>query len=616
MPCVATQVPAVDEIDIAALREKYRHERDRRLRPQVCGQFVKSAAEFSVAYEADPHTPKTEREPLVEPLDVVVLGGGFSGLMAGVHLRNAGVSSLRHVEHAADFGGVWYWNRYPGVQCDNDAYCYLPLLEETGAMPSKKFLDGHEIQQHCRHIGERYGLYESALFHTRVTSLTWDEAALRWRVATDRGDLLSARFVVMCGGPLNRPKLPGIPGIHNFSGKIFHTARWDYDYTGGEWGDPVLDRLADKRVAIVGTGATAIQAIPFLGRYAKHLTVLQRTPPSVDERPNPPTDPAWAASLEPGWQAKRQRNFHRAAVEGLRRGDEDLISDIWTEINRNLAAELDAEGWPELDIPSFMARREMMDFRVMERLRRRIEAIVRDRDTAEALKPWFNFNCKRPLSNNEYYATFNRPNVTLIDVSGTRGVERMTARGFVADGVEHEIDCLVCASGFEVTSDLDRRWAIDAIEGRDGLSLYAHWADGYRTFHGMMTHGFPNLFFTGYTQGGFFATTTEQFSRQGHHIAHIVAEAVGRGIAAVEPTEEAQDGWVEELRSSAIDISSLQNECTPGYFNNDGDQSRKRWYLGETYGPGWDAFQTLLAEWRTKGIFEGLLTIREVETAR
>jgi cation diffusion facilitator CzcD-associated flavoprotein CzcO len=606
MTCKPTTVPATEELDIAAIRERYRHERLRRMRPEGQGQYIKAEAEFAETYEADPHMPVVPRAPLDEDIDVAVLGAGWSGIMAGVHLRNAGVTSFRHIEHAGDFGGVWYWNRYPGIQCDNDAYCYLPLLEETGYIPSKKFTDGFEIQAHAQRVAKHYDLYGGALFHTLIRSLKWDELIHRWRIETNRGDDIRARFVVMCGGPLNKPKLPGIPGIRGFKGKLFHTARWDYDYTGGTWERPALEKLRDKRVAIVGTGATAIQAIPHLAKYAKQLYVLQRTPPSVDERPNPPTDPDWIKSLQPGWQNERQRNFHDGAVQGLAPGQEDMICDIWTEINRNLAVEFERDGAPQ-SIEEYMARREVMDFKVMERLRRRVQSIVEDTATAEALKPWFNFNCKRPLSSNEYYAAFNGPNVKLIDVSGSRGVERMTENGFAHEGVEYEIDCLVCASGFEVTSDLDRRWGIRAIEGRDGQSLYKHWSDGYRTLHGVMTHGFPNQFFTGYVQGGFFATTTHQFSRQGYHIAHIVKAALDRGLTAVEPSLEAQEEWVTLLRSTAIDVSKLQQECPPSYFNNDGDTSQKRWYLGESYGPGWDAFEQITDDWRLAGNMPGLV---------
>lgn len=605
MACQPTQIPPPGEIDIEALRERYRQERLRRLRPEGQNQYVKAEADFAAAYVDDPHMEVRPRGPLDEDIDVAVLGAGWSGIMAGVHLRNAGVTNFRHIEHAGDFGGVWYWNRYPGIQCDNDAYCYLPMLEETGFVPTKKFSDGYEIQEHCQRVAKQYGLYEGALFHTLVHSLRWDETIDRWRIETNRGDDIRARFVIMCGGPLNKPKLPGIPGIRDFKGKLFHTARWDYEYTGGEWRNPVLDRLADKRVAIVGTGATAIQAIPYLAKYAKQLYVIQRTPSSVDERPNPPTDPAWIKTLEPGWQYARMQNFHNSAVQGLQPGEPDQICDIWTEINRNLSAEFDRDGWPQSP-EEYMAKRNVMDFRVMERMRRRVESIVKDPATAEALKPWFNFNCKRPLSNDDYYPAFNQPNVKLIDVSGTRGLERMTEHGFVHEGEEYEIDCLIAASGFEVTSDLDRRWGIKTIEGRGGQSLYTYWADGYRTLHGVMTHGFPNQFFTGYVQGGFFATTTHQFGRQGYHIAYIIKEALARDVTRVEPTLQAQDDWVDLIRSTAIDISFLQHECPPSYFNNDGDTSKNRWYLGESYGPGWDAFEKIVADWREQGDMAGL----------
>lgn len=614
MPYRATDVPSPEEIDIPATRAKYKIEKERRMRPEGQTQYVQPTGEFSHEYQGDPHTPVVAREPITRETDVAVLGGGFSGILAGVALRKAGVDDFCNIDHAGDFGGVWYWNRYPGIQCDNDAYCYLPMLEEMGFMPSQKFSNGSEIYQYCQQIAERFKLYDNALFHTLIQGLRWDAQINRWRIKTDKGDDIRARFVIMANGLLNIPKLPGIPGIHEFKGKMFHTARWEYDYSGGSYENPVLDKLADKRVAIVGTGATAIQAIPKLGRYAKHLHVLQRTPSTVDIRRNPPTDPDWAKSLEPGWQEQRIANFQHAAVEGqLAPGEPDLVEDFWTEISRNMAAEFEAEGWPELTLEQFMERREMMDFRVMERLRRRVESIIEDPATAEALKPYYRFLCKRPLSNEEYLETFNRPNVSLVDVSESRGVERMTETGFIHQGKEYKIDCMIFASGFEVTSDLDRRWGFDEVTGRDGLSLYEHWGEGYKTLHGMMTHGFPNQFFIGYYQGGLNGTTTHQYGRQGHHIAYIIKEALERGAVAVEPTERAQDEWVRHIRETAIDISAFQQECPPSYFNNEGrpeldseGKLRLRWYLGETYGLGWDAFEDLLESWRQNGELAGL----------
>jgi cyclohexanone monooxygenase len=588
------------------MRERYRRERDKRIRIEGQKQYVRPIGDFADNYEADPHMRVVRRGPLSEDIDVAILGAGWSGVLAAHHLMQAGINSLRNIDHAGGFGGVWYWNRYPGLQCDNDAYCYLPLLEETGFIPSKKFSDGSEIREYCESVAKRFGFYDKALFHTLVTAMRWDEEIKRWRVSTNRGDEIRARFVIMANGLLNIPKLPGIPGIHDFKGRMFHSARWDYEYTGGSTQNPMLTKLADKRVAIIGTGATAIQAIPYLGRYAQQLFVIQRTPSTVDERPNPPTDPDWVKTLKPGWQKERQANFHRAAMEFLSPGEPDLICDIWTEISRNLAAELKAEGSPQLSFEEFMARREKVDYRVMERLRRRAESIVNDPETAEALKPWYRFLCKRPLSNDDFYPTFNRPNVKLIDVSATKGVERMTETGFVAHGVEYPVDCMILASGFEVTSDLDRRWGINVIEGRDGRSIYRHWADGPKTLHGVMTHGFPNQFYIGYIQGGLNASTTEQFGRQGYHAAYVISAALQRGIKSVEPSEEAQDAYVRHFSEVEFDTSQFQRECTPSYFTNEG-QVKAPWALLRSYGPGWAAFQKLLEDWRNKGDLQGLI---------
>ena len=611
MRCSPSQVPEAAELDIDQLKARYRQQRDRRIRSDGQQQYQRTSGSDDGTYAHDPHQSVTPREAIHEDLEVAVLGAGWSGLLTSVHLRKAGVAQIRNIDHAGDFGGVWYWNRYPGVQCDNDAYCYLPMLEEMGFMPSQKFCDGHEIYRYCQSIARRFDLYENALFHTRVTALRWDESIRRWQVSTNRGDEIRARFVVMANGGLNIPKLPAIPGLSEYAGKVFHTARWDYGYTGGSHTEPELSRLGDKRVAIVGTGATAVQAIPALAHHAKQLYVLQRTPSAVDHRPNPKTDINWSASLSPGWQQARIANFHRFAIAGPLPGEQDLICDFWTEINRNLNEELLAEGI-ELSLEDYLARREVMDYRVMERLRRRIATMVDDPKNVSMLTPWFRFFCKRPLSSNAYYPVFNRDNVSLFDVSATQGVERVTANGFVVDDVEYAVDCIIFASGFEVTSDLDRRWGIDVITGRDGQSLYTHWDDGYTTYHGMATRGFPNLLFVGFYQGGFNATTTETYNRQGEHIAYIVREALSCGVTALEPELAAEAEWVTHVRATAFDVSDLQRECTPSYFNNEGQahigkdgKPRHRWYLGEAYGPGWDAFQQLLGEWREQGDLRG-----------
>lgn len=605
--CGPTNTP--DDIDIDALREKYAAERAKRLRPEGDRQYLELKGDFADFYEVDPYTTATERDPVIENAEVVILGGGFAGLLAGAYLKKAGVEGVRVIEMAGDFGGVWYWNRFPGIQCDNDAYCYIPLLEELGFMPSKKFADGAEIFQHCRNIGKHFGLYDGALFSTQVRDMRWDESVKRWRIGTDRGDDIRARFVVMAQGSYNRPKLPDIPGIKDFAGHVFHSARWDYDYTGGD-ATGGLDKLADKRVALVGTGATGVQLVPHLGRDAKQLYVFQRTPSSVDDRKNTPTDPKWAAALQPGWQEERKRNFHNwSPFVGVVFGEPDLVCDFWTELGRNMTARIAASEDPAaLSIEQIMAIREEEDFKIMERLRRRIAGIVSDPATAEALKPYYRFMCKRPCSSEEYLSAFNLPNVTLVDVSESKGVERLTEMGIVADGVEYEVDCVIFASGFEISTEISRRYAVDTIEGRDGLSLFEYWHDSYKTLHGITSRGFPNMFFTGFIQGGVSANTTAMFEQQAKHIAYILAEAQKRGATTVEPGQEGQDAWVSTVRELAIDNSAFELTCTPGYYNNEGRGGAEGngSFLGDFYSPGFYAFDEVLQNWRDNGDLAGL----------
>lgn len=606
--CQPTDIPPFAEIDVDAVLEKYAYERDRRLRPEGQDQYLEPGGAFADICDTDPHMPVQPREALDEDLDVLILGAGFGGVLTGYHLKQAGITTFRTVDHAGDFGGCWYWNRYPGVECDNVSYVYFPLLEEMGYMPTRKFAPGYEIREYIQSIARKAGLYKSALFHTRVTALRWDESILRWRVSTNRGDDIRSRFVVMCTGPLNKPKLPGIPGLTKFRGKIFHSSRWDYEYSGGSQEDPQLTRLADRRVAVIGTGASSIQIVPYLGRYAKQVYVIQRTPSSVDARDNTETDPEWVKTLKPGWHQQMLRNFQHGLWEGLERDEPDLICDIWTEIGRNIRHHREQAGWPDLTVDQMLALRAEHDHRTMERLRRRVEALVEDKDTAERLKPYYRFLCKRPCSNDFYYQTFNRPNVQLLDVSETRGIEALTQNGFVHQGRKYEVDCIILASGYEQTSELKKRWALDAVEGRDGLSIYDHWADGYQTLHGMTSHGFPNQFFIGFIQGAVHASTTETWNRQAIHIAYLIKRALEGGIRMLEPTREAQERWVKHLHDTEVDVETFQRQCTPGYYNNEGG-AQFRYFLGEAYGPGPYAFWVMLEQWRSDGRLEGFTQV-------
>ena len=605
--------PDVTPERIEEMHAKYLRERDRRIKKDHNEQYIPASGKWKDAYETDPYTPVAPREPITGETDVVILGAGYCGMMVAAQLKKAGIDDFYNVDHGGNFGGTWYWNRYPGLQCDNDSMVYMPLLEETGYMPSKKFCEGYEIHDHCQMIADTFGLRENALFHTMIENLKWDPAINRWHVGTNRGDDIKARFVVMAMGPLNKPKLPGIPGIDTFKGKIFHTARWDYDYTGGEWRDPTLDKLADKKVAIIGTGATAIQVVPYLAKYAGHTYVVQRTPSTIDQRRNRPTDPEWFKAQEPGWQEQRVRNFHRFVFDMPEQGEPDMIEDIWTEVTRNVCAEREAEGWTDLTPEEFAERRLVWDYRVMERLRNRVDELVDDPATAEALKPYYRYQCKRPASNDDFYPCFNQDNVDLIDVAETRGLEALTENGFMYKGKEYECDCIILASGYEVTSDLDRRWGIETIEGENGLSIYDYWREGFQTFQGMTAHNFPNMFFTGFTQASFNASNSKTFIDQGFHIGYIASEALKRGAVRVEPTQEAQDAYIAHLRSIAVDNSEYVTECTPSYFNNEGDETKKRHIFGEPWGEGYYAFMEFLEQWRAEGKLEGLELTREPE---
>ncbi|HEX7946764.1 MAG TPA: NAD(P)/FAD-dependent oxidoreductase [Phenylobacterium sp.] len=590
--------------DPDALREKYRQERDKRLRADGEAQYVELSGPFARYAEDDPYAdPGFTRAPLTDEVEVAIIGGGFSGLLASARLREQGVDDFRIIEAGGDFGGTWYWNRYPGAQCDIESYCYLPLLEELGYIPKEKYSYVGEIFEHSQRIGKAYSLYDVACFQTRVNALAWDEGLKRWHIRTNRGDDMKARFVIMALGTASRAKLPGIPGLETFEGHSFHTSRWDYAYTGGDTTGG-LTKLADKRVAVIGTGATAIQCVPYVGKHAEHLYVFQRTPSSVDLRGNKPTDDAWAQALQPGWQRARRHNF-ADIVEG-RPFQEDLVNDGWTDIFRSLAAGIrDAIARGEKLSPEEAARQaELGDFAKMNKIRARVDETVTNPAAAEALKPWYRQFCKRPTFNDEFLPTFNRPNVTLVDVSEAKGVERITPTGVVANGVEYPVDCIIYASGFEISTAFKRRVGFE-ITGRDGLSLYDYYKDGFRTLHGHSSRGFPNWFYIGIGQNGLSVNMTAMFDDQARHIAYIIKEARARGATTVEPTAEAEEAWVEVIRSVAIANRDFQNACTPGYYNNEGGE-RSGGLNGQTYTPGINKFNALLAEWREAGDLAGL----------
>ena len=586
--------------DPDALRERYAAERDKRLRAEGNEQYIEMKGEYA-HYLKDPYIAETiERDALTEEVDVVLIGGGFGGLQAGARLRQAGVKDIRIIEKGGDFGGTWYWNRYPGAQCDIEAYCYLPLLEELDYIPKEKYSYAREILAHSSNIGRHFDLYDSALFQTEVTGLEWDETDRRWIVSTNRGDALRARFVSMANGPLHRAKLPGLPGIGSFKGHSFHTSRWDYDYTGGG-PDGNLDKLSDKVVGIIGTGATAIQCVPFLGEGAKQLYVFQRTPSTVDVRGNSPTDPEWAKGLDEGWQKERMENFN-ALISGVPQ-EVDLVDDGWTDLIGKMMSNFQkARQGENMNVAEVM---EMANFEKMEEIRARVDSLVDDPDTAEKLKPYYKMFCKRPTFNDDYLPTFNRANVELVDTDG-QGVERITEKGVVVAGVEYELDCLIYGTGFEVGTSYTRRSGYD-VTGVDGAKLSDHWEEGTRSLHGMGSHGFPNLFIMNTSQGGFTANFPHLLDESAVHQAHIIASALDAGHTRVEVTKEAEDKWVETILGFAGGpMGGLGGpDCTPGYYNNEG-QPNPNAAQSAPYGGGSIRFFKLLEEWREDGSFDGL----------
>ncbi|MEE2679906.1 MAG: NAD(P)/FAD-dependent oxidoreductase [Myxococcota bacterium] len=586
--------------DPDALREKYARERAKRIRADGNDQFRQASNELAHYLDDPAPEPETRREGIKESVDVVIIGGGFCGLLAAARLRDAGVDKLRIIENGGDFGGTWYWNRYPGAQCDIESYIYLPLLEELDYIPTEKYAHRPEIHAHSQAIGRHYDLYARASFHTQATTIRWDEDDARWHVHTNHADRIRTRFVCMAIGPLSRPKLPGIPGIETFAGHSFHTSRWDYDYTGGD-GNGALDRLDDKRVGIIGTGATAVQCIPHLGAAAKHLYVFQRTPSSIDVRGNRPTDPEWAQELAPGWQQERIENFSTLVSGGFQ--EVDLVNDGWTDIIRNLsglASSGDLSGSPE----EIAARVELADFEKMEAIRGRVDQYVQDPVTAEGLKPYYRQFCKRPCFHDNYLPTFERPNVTLVNTDG-KGVERILTHSVVAAGQEYPVDCLVFATGFEVGTDYTRRAGCN-VAGRDGLSLQAKWKDALSTFQGLTSRGFPNCFFMGGMQSAVTPNFTELYNEQSRHVAYLIGHCLDNGLETLEPSETAEAEWVARIGEFANNSREFALTCTPGYYNNEGRPEAGPGWFGGTYAGSAPDFFRMLREWREQGEFRGL----------
>ena len=581
--------------DLETIKERYSREKSLRLAVGGNRQYVGMGEDAPLSL-ADPYTAPFERSSVEDSVDVLVVGGGFAGLLVAAALRKANAGKTRIIEAAGDVGGTWYWNRYPGAACDIESYIYLPLLEETSYMPVERYSKAAEIRAHCRRIAEHFELYKDALLATKVEELDWDSAANVWVVRTDREDLVRARFVVLATGPLNRPKLPAVPGLGSFKGYSFHTSRWDYAYTGGAASEP-LCHLHDKQVGIVGTGATAIQCVPPLATSAGHLYVFQRTPSSVDMRHNSATDPEWVAGLEPGWQRARIENF-TAQLAG-RLEEADKVRDGWTLLARAIRERL-ATNPEGLSFPSLL---EEADLEKMAEIRARIDEVVADQTTADALKPWFSVFCKRPCFHDDYLATFNRENVTLVDTK-PQGVESINESGVVVAGKQYDLDCLIFATGFETGTDFSERAGMQ-IRGNAGRSLTEKWSAGMATLHGMHARGFPNCFIISQAQSGMSPNFPHMLAEQADHIAYIVDHALRHGVETLEASEEAERAWVQTILDTGRGRRKQLEACTPGFYNNEGRLSQAV-AQAFPYGAGPVAFVELLRNWRAAGDLAGL----------
>ena len=581
------------KLSLEEAREKYRIEREKRLRADGIRQYKELKGDYE-EFDRDPYVePGFTRAAVIEDVDVVIVGGGFGGMIEAANLTKAGITNFRIIEKAGDFGGTWYWNRYPNAACDVESYVYLPLLEDTGYMPTEKYAKAPEIFAYCQLLGRTFDLYRGALFQTEVEDMRWDESRKRWNVMTSRSDVLSAKFIVIAGGVLHKAKLPGIPGIETYAGRAFHTSRWDYSYTGGS-SQTLMEKLADKRVGIIGTGATAVQVVPKLAEAAKELFVFQRTAACVGVRNNKPTDTEWFKSLKPGWQAERTRNFTQA-VTGAQPAV-DMIDDEWTKMNW-----VDTRKLPENDEEALELER--IDFENMERVRQRIADVIKDPATAELMMPWYSQSCKRPCFHDEYLPAFNRPNVHLVDTDG-KGVNEINESGVIVNGVEYPVDLLIFASGFEVTTGYTHRLGFDP-KGRNGISLSEAWAEGPATLHGVLSNGFPNMFMISTVQGAQATNFVHSITEAAQHVSFLIEQCVKGDIATIEPETAAQENWFETLFAQLWGIARYNATCTPGYLNSEGggDMRSARAIAWMTSVLG---FAEYVENWRQQGDLAGL----------
>ena len=514
--------------------------------------YMAMEGEFARYLEDVYSAPPVAREALNDECEILVIGAGFAALLLWHKLRAAGFKDVRFCEKGGDVGGTWYWNRYPGIACDVEAYSYLPLLEEMGYIPTMKFASGFEILEYCQAMAQRFGFYDHCLFHTTVEKTSWDESSASWTVATDRGDSMRARYVVLANGILTTPKLARIEGMETFKGQSFHTSRWDYKV-----------ELEGKRVGIIGTGATAVQAIPELAKIVKQLVVFQRTPSTIDVRDQRATTSeeidAW--SKQPGWAlARRDRLAQISSGRTALQGNDDYLSGKVADFKQRKQHE-------RALTPQEMIQKQLdTNFRIMEQIRARVDAIVKDPKTAAALKPYYPYGCKRPTFHDEFLPSFNLPQVTLVDTAPL-GVARINEQGVVHAGQTYPLDVLVYATGFQWMATS----TFNMISGRGGVTLREKWrTEGVKTFLGLHSEGFPNLFIMSGPQGGGgqfnFTLGLESHT---DYVVWMLKTMRDRGARLVDIRKQPEVDYAAHC--AEVDLMSRALRDCLSYYNGEGD---------------------------------------------
>ncbi|MFN0090419.1 MAG: flavin-containing monooxygenase [Acidimicrobiales bacterium] len=530
---------------------KYREFKEAR---RGSADYIPMEGEFSKYLEDHYSAAPVEREALTDECEILVVGAGFAGLLLWYKLREAGFVDVRFCERGGDVGGTWYWNRYPGIACDVESYSYFPLLEEMEYFPTMKFASGFEIFEYCQKMAEKFNFYDHCLFHTAVQQTVWDEASSRWTVYTDRGDEMKARFVILANGILTSPKLARIKGMEKFQGESFHTSRWDYDVD-----------LEGKRIGIIGTGATAVQAIPELAKVAGRLYVFQRTPSTIDVRDQRATTEEEIESWknEAGWARSRRARFATLIGRRAIQANDDYLAGKAPQQKRERKAGSDG---PPPSQEEMVQRELQANFRIMEQIRERVDAIVHDPKTAAALKPFYPYGCKRPTFHDEYLPTFNLPHVTLVDTAPL-GVQEINERGVVHNGTEYELDVLIYATGFEWMATS----TFNMLKGRGGRTLSEKWqTEGTKTFLGLHTQGFPNLFImTGPQGGGGSFNFTDAIDDHGNYVVWMLSYMRDNGIEIVDVKKEPEDRWAEHC--AEVDTATAPLRDCISYYNGHGN---------------------------------------------